>query len=110
MLFSLVRSSLPEELNGNTGHATPSTNHPSVQETQNRQSAPRNAPKDQRSCDVRLATPSQVKALYAIARSRKIDSARFLMDQFQVRRAEDLCLKEASLAIDELKRNGGREG
>lgn len=105
-LFDLVRSSLAEELNGNSGQGS-SSEHPT---TQDQRSSPNPGPREQRSSDVRPATASQVKAIYAIARSQKIDLGKFLMERFQVRRADDLCLKEASQAIDELKRNGSREG
>jgi hypothetical protein len=50
----------------------------------------------------RPATPSQVRALYAIARSQRIELSQFLYDRFGLRRANDLSIKQASVAIDAL--------
>jgi hypothetical protein len=38
----------------------------------------------------------EVKAIFAIARAQKIDVPSFLQDRFQVRRPDDLSLKQAS--------------
>jgi len=99
-VFLVVRSSLSEELNGN-GH-TPN------QENGNSQSkAPTNSNGSgtSRTGGQRQATQSQVKAIHAIARSRRIDVERFLNDRFHVSRPDDLTIKDASTAIDELKGN-----
>lgn len=107
-LFGLVRSSLAEELNGTSNPAVSASKH--TQTNDQGPAAANDSPRNQRSGDARPATGSQVKALFAIARSKQIDLGKFLMERFQVRRADDLCLKVASQAIDELKRNGQREG
>jgi len=99
-LFGLVRASLAEELNGhesarNGRIATP---------TENR-SASRNGAGSQ------PATPSQVRALHAIARSQGIELSQFLFDRFQLRRPNGLSIRQASTAIDALKAVGvGSEG
>ena len=58
----------------------------------------------------RQATQSQVKAIHAIARNRRIDIAQFLNDRFRVDRPDDLNIKEASQVIDELKGETNAEG
>jgi len=99
-LFSVVRCSLTEELNGN-GHApsAPNGNDQSKPTTTN------NGSGTSRTGGQRQATQSQVKAIHAIARSRRIDVGRFLNDRFHVSRPDDLTIKDASTAIDELKGN-----
>lgn len=49
------------------------------------------------------ATASQVKAIYAIARSQQADLEGLLSEEFGVERPEDLALPEASRFIDRLK-------
>ncbi|MBM4073699.1 MAG: hypothetical protein FJ271_32975 [Planctomycetes bacterium] len=93
-VFALVRTSLDEELNGN-GHA------PSTDNGNGKTQQPANGPS--RNGGQRQATNSQIKAIHAIARSRRIDIGQFLNDRFHVNRADDLSIKEASAAIDELK-------
>lgn len=108
-LFGLVRSSLTDELNG--GHAdTASKSGPDAQphSGQNGNGASRTT--GQRSNGPRPATQSQAKAIYAIARSQRIDVASYLLERFRVRRPEDLSIKEASQLIDELKAQSGTGG
>ncbi|MBM4073515.1 MAG: hypothetical protein FJ271_32020 [Planctomycetes bacterium] len=97
-VFALVRTSLDEELNGN-GHA-PSTDNGNGK-TQQPVNGNGNGPA--RNGGQRQATQSQIKAIHAIARSRRIDIGQFLSDRFHVNRADDLNIKAASTAIDELK-------
>jgi hypothetical protein len=92
-LFGLVRASLAEELNGHAsgqcnGHGAPPTEH---------RLGSRNG------AAIPPATPSQVRALHAITRSQGIDLSQFLYDHFQLRRANDLSIRQASTAIDALK-------
>jgi hypothetical protein len=99
-LFGLVRTSLAEELNGSNRHSAPSPaalHQPNATENGSGRSPSR------RPSGPRPATPSQVKAIHAIARSQPIELAEFLQDRFQVRRPDELSLKEASQIIDELK-------
>jgi hypothetical protein len=97
-LFAVVRSALAEELNGNGQPAHPKITAPLNKDGNGHESgtaAPSNGP--------RLATPSQVKAIHAIARSRHVNVFQFVKQRFNVARPDDLSIKEASQAIDELK-------
>jgi hypothetical protein len=94
-LFGLVRTSLAEELNGNKDVGNGTGNGPD---------------NGQKAAPARRATQSQVKALYAITKSQRIDLGAWLRRRFHVDRPEDLALKEASQAIDELKGGDRREG
>jgi hypothetical protein len=49
------------------------------------------------------ATPSQVKAIFAIARAQHADLEGLLRDEYCVARPEDLSLADASKLIDVLK-------
>jgi hypothetical protein len=97
-LFNVIRTSVDEELNGH-GHGKPAE-QPSATGN-NGASPPAKQP--------RPATESQVKAIHAIARSRHINVAQFLKERFQVSRPDELSIKTASQAIDELK-NGEDQG
>jgi hypothetical protein len=106
-LFGLVKSSLTEELNG--GHAPvgqranesglPGKNNPSP----GRASSQRGTPP-------RSATQSQVKAIFAIARSQRLDLAALLQERFQVSRPDALTIQEASQLIDQLKNSAAPRG
>ena len=107
-LFGLVRASLAEELNGNGNGHHPNGNG------DNREAGPgtngNGNGNGQRNTSPRTATQSQVKAIFAICRSQKLDMKRILHDRFRVGRPEDLNIKEASALIDDLKakdRKGG---
>jgi len=98
--FSLVRTALIEELNGNNsnGHASSSDNgngHSKPPSNGNGNGS--------RNGGERQATQSQVKAIHAIARSRRINVGQFLNERFHVSRPEELSIKDASSVIDELK-------
>ena len=102
-IFNSLRSSLSEELNGNGAHPTAASisnvarNGNGAQNSGGQASSGKAQP-------VRPATQSQIKAIHAIARSQQLDLARFLRDRFNRERPEDLTIKEASGAIDDLKR------
>ena len=98
-LFGLVRQSLAEELNGN-GHAPASENGNGRSKPQTNGNANGNG--SFRNGGQRQATQSQIKAIHAIARNRRIAIAQFLNDRFRVDRPDDLNIKEASQVIDEL--------
>jgi hypothetical protein len=108
-LFGLVRQSLAEELNGaaSNGHAPKSDNS-------NGQSRPASANGNgngtSRDGRQRQATQSQVRAIHAIARTRRIDIAHFLNERFRISKPDDLTIKEASQVIDELKADANTEG
>ena len=98
-LFTVVRASLTEELNGN-GHASPRENgnghaQPPENGNGNGNCSARNSGSPQ-------ATQKQVNAIHAIAHTRRIDVRQFLNDRFKVGRPDDLTLKEASQARDDL--------
>ena len=101
-LFSLARQSLLEELNGANGNGHPPDN------TNGHSKPPTNSNGNGTSRQ-RQATQSQVKAIHAIARNRRIDVGQFLNDRFRVSRPDDLTLKEASQVIDELKDDSKEE-
>ena len=112
-LFQVARTSLAEELNGGShhtnGHATPTTNGDHPQAIDRRSMA--RATSGSSTASVPRSTTSQSKALHAIAHSHGIHLADFLRNQLQVRRPEDLKIRQASAAIDELKATGvGRWG
>ena len=94
-LFGLVRASLAKELNGDGNGNHPNSEKPADQHHGNGSSARNNQP--------RPATQSQVKAIYAIARGQHLDVQQLLRDRFNVGRADDLTIKEASQLIDSLK-------
>jgi hypothetical protein len=99
-LFGLVRTALTDELNGN-GH---------VLSAEQADGPPHPAPatpdhSTSRNSGPRPATPSQVKAIYAIARSQHIDVGPFLMERHHVGRPDELTIQQASQVIDELKGN-----
>lgn len=94
-LFGLVRSSLNEELNGGASHGHAENGNGNRASPANGNGASSDKP--------RPATQSQVRALNAIAKSQRLDLTQFLRDHFQVRKAEELSIKEASEAIDQLK-------
>jgi hypothetical protein len=106
-LFDLVRASLAEELNGHG--AASNDDREEATPTGDPAARPHSATDGTRGCNgshrpgPRPATSSQVRALYAIARSRGIDLPQFLRDRFESRRANDLSITQASAAIDALK-------
>jgi hypothetical protein len=114
-LFGLVRTSLAEELNGANGHNPASNGEAKPPGSQNGNGNANGngygaGPTNGQRSSQRQATQSQVRAIHAIARSRKINVGQLLNDRFQVARAEELSLKQASAVIDELKNDDGRGG
>src|SRR5437660_55815 len=97
-LFGSLRSLLVEELNGSSKQV--SSPHPTHYQNGNGRAADNSSAQP----PVRPATQSQIQAIHAIARSQGIDLAEFLQDRFGRERPEELSIKEASGAIDDLKR------
>jgi hypothetical protein len=104
-LFSLVRASLAQELNGGTrnGAAPAPSQSASGPDQGPATSGPRNG-------SGRLATQSQIKALFAITKSQQLNLNQLVRERFQVARPDDLSIKEASQLIDSLKSARREEG
>jgi hypothetical protein len=106
--FGLVRTALAEELTG--GMATEAHIAPGSppQNGNGNGNGVRNGSGNGQAKNGgnRPATQSQVKALHAIARNRRVDLSQFLNERFRIERPEDLSLREASQAIDALKADG----
>lgn len=95
-LFGLVRTSLAEELNGGcNGHANNGGDTKGGAQA-NGNHKPSTPP--------RPATQSQVKAIHAIAKDKRVDVKKLLRNFYRVDRPEELSIKDASKFIDELKR------
>ncbi len=104
-LFGVASQSLTEELNGGNGHSPASDNGNGQAKPPANNDNSANGKGGQR-----RATQSQVKAIYAIARNRRIDVSQFLNQRYQVSKPDELSIKEASQTIDELKGDEGRQG
>jgi hypothetical protein len=104
-VFSLVRDSLAEELNGNGNGQTKAVNQTAQRPAND---AGTNASNDNGQKAVRAATQSQVRAIAAIAKRLRLNLDELLPQRFQVKRAQDLSIKQASQLIDEL--NGNKQG
>ncbi|HEX3658045.1 MAG TPA: hypothetical protein VGG64_11735 [Pirellulales bacterium] len=100
-LFTLAKTSVDEELAGNTSsnHGTGNGNT----------SQPANG-SGQRRNNGRHATASQVRALHAIAGREQLDLAAVLAERFNVSQADDLSINEASELIDSLKAQSNSSG
>lgn len=103
-LFGMLRTTLAQELEGGNGAAKSSEARPQVRNGNH----PNNGADTSRA-SARPATPSQVKAIYAIGRSQGVDLPHLLHERFQVTRADDLTVPEASRLIDELKGGAGQD-
>jgi hypothetical protein len=104
-LFGVVRSSLVEELNGNGGsHGTPA-DRPQVHHGNGHNGHATDAAPAQPNSQgqPRGATQSQVKALFAIAKSRGLNLNELIRDRFRCGKPEQLSIREASQLIDSLK-------
>jgi hypothetical protein len=110
-LFQVARTSLAEELNGAGHHANgqsgpagkgePPSGDPAVTNGDGRQHNWQDpAP--------RRSTASQCKALHAIARAHSIHLGDYLHHYYQAFRPEDLTIRQASEAIDNLKASSVR--
>ena len=119
-MFSLAKQSIDEELHlaAPTTTAPPAGNSNSAEHNR-RHTPPRSAPNgnshsrgSQRGASPPPATASQARALYAIAKSQRLDLAALLRERFHLEQAEGLNIAEASALIDELKgtatTSGGR--
>jgi hypothetical protein len=108
-LFQLVRASLHEQLHGGQDHGNPPPSAPggAVPEA----NAGNGAPAPGAALPARRgATALQIKALFAIARSQRLDLRRVVQERFGVSRPDDLSLRQASGLIEELKRSENQSG
>lgn len=118
-LFGLVRNALGEELTGSNGNGSNSHATPANGEWRSGYGPPANGNDhgngngqtnggngNSGNGGPRPATASQVKAIYAIARSQRLDVTAMLRARYQVGRPDDLNIKQASSLIDDLKRTG----
>ena len=104
-----MKSSLAEELNG--GHA-PVSQRANDAETgsPSKSNPPAVRGNGPRGPMPRAATQSQVKAIFAIARSQRLDLVALLQERFQVSRPDALTIQEASQLIDQLKNSAAPRG
>ena len=100
-LFGLVRASLAEELNGNGSHTA--SNGPAPDRGHDSRNGSNGNGSSRQGSPPRPATPSQVKAIYAIARAQRLNINQLVRDRFQVEKPDDLSIQEASQLIDSLK-------
>ena len=106
-LFGVVRSSLVEELNGNgASHSAPADRQQVHHGNGHNGHASNDAPAQPNGQgQPRGATQSQVKALFAIAKSRGLNLNEVIRDRFRCGKPEQLSIREASQLIDSLKSN-----
>ena len=105
-LFGVVRASLAEELNGN-GNSQRGNERPSVNQPQTNGNGTGQRSDNSQKVQPRPATQSQVRAIGAIAKRLRLKLDELLATRFQVRRTQDLTIKQASQLIDELNGNKG---
>jgi hypothetical protein len=72
-------------------------------ERSNGNSAPTRRDQSEQSRSPKPATPNQVKAIHSIARRQDVDLVAILRHEYEVDRAEELTLRQASSLIDQLK-------
>jgi hypothetical protein len=101
-LFKLARQALTDELNADrNGTAPPGSAKPSPPRGQ-----PTNGTQEtngQQNGTPRLATPKQIKAMYAIAKQHGLDLYALMRDRYGLDRPERFTLQQASELIDTLK-------
>lgn len=99
-VFGLVRTALEQELQAQESqpreYRVMSSNNGNDTTVNGHSESPRTS-------QPRIATTKQVKALRAIAHANNIDLGEYLHRIFRVDRPEHLTMKQASVAIDELK-------
>jgi hypothetical protein len=101
-LFGVVRSSLVEELNGNSA-TRGSPADPTPVHQGNGHSSSDGTAQQSGQVQPRGATQSQIKALFAIAKSRGLNLNEVIRERFRCGKPEQLSIREASQLIDALK-------
>lgn len=102
-LFGVVRLALAEELNGGGNGKGHASEPPSARARSNGHGADPSRTHQQPGNGPHVATPSQVRALHAIAHDQGVDLVGFLRGRFKVDHPDQLTIKAASQAIDELR-------
>jgi hypothetical protein len=72
-------------------------------ESANGGAAPASLGESEKARSPKPATPNQVQASHSIARRQDVDLAALLRQEYDVDRAEELTLSQASFLIDQLK-------
>jgi hypothetical protein len=105
-LYALCAQAIAEELASH--QRTAPAPHVNSRGPQERNGHANGAPQNgSRSRADRPATPSQVRALHAIANDRHLDLAELLAERFGASRAEELSVADASHLIEELQNGAG---
>jgi hypothetical protein len=100
-LYAMARRSVNEELNITSDESdAESTSPPPSSEPSSR-----NGDAASNRTGVTPATASQVRAIYAIARKRRLKMQDLLRDRFGADHPEALSIRDASTVIDELKQS-----
>ena len=99
-LYAMARRSVNEELNITSEESDAESSSPRA----SNDPSPRNGFSASNRTGVAHATASQVRAIYAITRRRRLKMQDLLRDRFGVDHPEALSIREASTVIDELKR------
>ena len=94
-MFTLVRTSLNDELKDCATAANESLPSACLASSETCSLA--------RVDSLRMATAAQVRAIHSIARALDLDLEAGLFERYQVKRAADLALRQASHLIDSLK-------
>ena len=99
-LYAMARRSVNEELNITSKESDAESSSPPPSS----EPSPRNGNAASNRTGVTPATASQVRAIYAIARRRRLKMQDLLRDRFGADHPEALSIRDASMVIDELKR------
>lgn len=99
-LYAMARRSVNEELNITSKESDAESSSPPPSS----EPSPRNENAASNRTGVTPATESQVRAIYAIARRRRLKMQDLLRDRFGADHPEALSIRDASMVIDELKR------
>jgi len=98
-LFGMARAAVEEELN-----------HGGHQDDHDTGGDRRQRPGQDHRANGRRATQSQVRAIHAIAHRQNVDLSELLRGRYQIDRADDLLIGQASELIDELKAAANGKG
>jgi hypothetical protein len=103
--FVVCQQAVNQQLNQHSAQVSPPNSHGQL-EAGSRFSQPY-PPNGKTHCveqTTTTATPSQIRAIFGIARKQGVDPLKLAHDRFGVDRPEGLSIRQASALIDELKR------